>query len=66
MQFQPCRRPVRSEQMFDKTGWQGRLTDPKNFGSAAMFLACEEGKYVAGINKEVEGAGEFHLSRNRS
>jgi NAD(P)-dependent dehydrogenase (short-subunit alcohol dehydrogenase family) len=33
----------------------GRLTDPLDVANAALFLASEEGKFLTGINMEVDG-----------
>ncbi len=33
----------------------GRLTDPKDVANVAAFLASEEGKFVTGVNLEVDG-----------
>lgn len=32
-----------------------RLTDPQDIGNAAVFLASDEGKFVTGVNFEVDG-----------
>src|ERR1700761_1930103 len=33
----------------------GRLTDPKDVANVAAFLASDEGKFVTGVNLEVDG-----------
>lgn len=33
----------------------GRLTDPSDVANAALFLCSDEGKFVTGINMEVDG-----------
>jgi len=33
----------------------GRLTDPMDIANAALFLASDEGKFVTGVNMEVDG-----------
>jgi NAD(P)-dependent dehydrogenase (short-subunit alcohol dehydrogenase family) len=34
---------------------QGRLTDPKDVANAALFFASDEGKFITGVNMEVDG-----------
>jgi len=33
----------------------GRLTEPSDVANAALFLCSDEGKFVTGINMEVDG-----------
>jgi NAD(P)-dependent dehydrogenase (short-subunit alcohol dehydrogenase family) len=33
----------------------GRLTDPLDVANAALFLASDEGRFVTGINMEIDG-----------
>lgn len=33
----------------------GRLTDPMDVANAALFLSSDEGKFVTGVNLEVDG-----------
>jgi len=33
----------------------GRLTDPMDVANCALFLASDEGKFITGINFEVDG-----------
>jgi NAD(P)-dependent dehydrogenase (short-subunit alcohol dehydrogenase family) len=33
----------------------GRLTDPMDVANTALFLASEEGKFLTGVNLEVDG-----------
>jgi len=33
----------------------GRLTDPMDVANTALFLASEEGKFITGVNLEVDG-----------
>lgn len=33
----------------------GRLTDPTDVANTALFLASDEGKFITGVNLEVDG-----------
>lgn len=33
----------------------GRLTDPMDIANTALFLASDEGRFVTGVNLEVDG-----------
>ena len=33
----------------------GRLTDPADVANTALFLASDEGKFITGVNLEVDG-----------
>ena len=33
----------------------GRLTDPMDVANCALFLASDEGKFITGVNFEVDG-----------
>jgi len=33
----------------------GRLTDPMDVANSALFLASDEGKFITGVNFEVDG-----------
>lgn len=33
----------------------GRLTDPNDVANAVMYLASDEGKFITGVNLEVDG-----------
>ena len=37
----------------------GRLTEPSDVANAALFLASEEGKFVNGVNLEVDGGRQW-------
>jgi len=33
----------------------GRLTDPMDVANSVLFLASDEGKFITGVNLEVDG-----------
>ena len=33
----------------------GRLTDPKDVANLCLYLASDEGKFITGVNLEVDG-----------
>lgn len=33
----------------------GRLTDPMDVANCALFLASDEGKFITGVNFEIDG-----------